>query len=220
MLEATDGSMCETARRLASLSKCTHDFNALLALACSWFVSASLGGFRVFSWRSVHGFVVAHGGALVKLEQLSWRAEAATVSANVQCAIISGRQLQQQDRRPIRARVACRVSALRSFQLSSQGVRQSRACSVRLVPGSQNHAERALLWARRRVWQRRGVRGGVKLACVHGRCCAAFAVAGLRAQARPASLTGRAWAGRRQAWDRASSHLFLSYPRGRLVGPD
>ena len=166
--------------------------------------------FRGVPWRSVHRFVVAHGGALVKLEQLSWRAEAATVSASVQCALISGRQLQQQDRRPIRARVACRVSALRSFQLSSQGVRQSRACSVRLVPGSQNHAERALLWARRRVWQRRGVRGGVKLACVHGRCCAAaFAVAGLRAQARPASLTGRAWAGRRQAWYRASSHLFF-----------
>ena len=146
----------------------------------------------------------------VILEQLSWRAEAATVSANVQCALISGRQLQQQDRRPIRARVARRVSALRSFQFSSQGVRQSRACSVRLVPGSQNHAERAMLWARRRVWQRRGVRGGVKLACVHGRCWAAFAVAGLRAQARPASLTGRAWAGRRQAWDRRDvNYLFL-----------
>ena len=101
--------------------------------------------FLVVPWQSVHRFVVAHGGALVKLEQLSWRAEAATVSASVQCALISGRQLQQQNRRPLRARVACRVSALRFFQIPSQGVRQSRACSVRLVPGSQNHAERAML---------------------------------------------------------------------------
>ena len=87
--------------------------------------------FLVVPWQSVHRFVVAHGGALVKLEQLSWRAEAATVSASVQCALISGRQLQQQDRRPLRARVgvACRVSALRSYQLSSQGIR--RACGSR-----------------------------------------------------------------------------------------
>ena len=42
--------------------------------------------------------------------------------------------------------------------------------------------------------------GGVKLACVHGRCwAAAFAVAGLRAQVQvwPASLAGRVRAGRR-----------------------
>ena len=101
--------------------------------------------FPVVSCQSVHRFVIAQGGALVRLEQLSWRAEAATVSASVQCAHISGRQLQQQDRRALRARIACRVSALRSFQLSSQGMRQSRACSVGPVPGSQNHAERALL---------------------------------------------------------------------------
>ena len=119
-----------------------------LTCACLGLFLVCLGfarRFPVVSCRSVHRFVIAHGGALVKLEQLSWRAEAATVSASVQCAHISGRQLQQQDRRALRARVACRVSALRSFQLSSQGMRQSRACSVGPVPGSQNHAERALL---------------------------------------------------------------------------
>ena len=39
---------------------------------------------------------------------------------------------------------------------------------------------------------RGGVRGGVKLVCVHGRCwAAAFGVAGLRAQMWPAGLAGR-----------------------------
>ena len=79
-----------------------------LTCACLGLFLVCLGfarRFPVVSCRPVHRFVIAHGG-VVKLEQLSWRAGAATVSASVQCAHISGRQLQQQDRRALRARAS------------------------------------------------------------------------------------------------------------------
>ena len=120
------------------------------------------------------------------------------------------------DARLVARYAASRASRARAANLPlSFAMRAALAGVQRGVCARQPEScERALLWARRCVRQRRGVRGDVKLACVHGRCwVAAFGDAGLLAQAWPASLAGRARAGRGQAWESRSPNLGFFAPK-------
>ena len=98
------------------------------------------------------------------------------------------------DARLVARYAASRASRARAANLPlSFAMRAALAGVQRGVSARQPEScERALLWARRCVRQRRVVRGSVKLACVHGRCwVAAVGVVGLRAQAWPAGPAGR-----------------------------